>query len=187
MLIDSESASQVTATSAIVEAQLNPLGVDTAYHFEYGLNASYGTSGPIPDHDTGAGESDVRVGLQLQDLESGATYHYRVVASSESSGKAVTILGPDKTFTTQASGGESTQVDGRQWELVSPPNKQGAGIYALGFEQGSDIQASESGDGITYTANRPFALQSQPATAPWKSRRSSPSAWRRAVGKRRTS
>lgn len=156
LLIDSESATSVTATSATLEAQLNPLGTDTAYHFEYGTSASYGASLPAPDGDAGASESDVPVEVHLQGLQPHTTYHYRIVALNAPGGNPVTINGPDRTFTTQATATAFALPDGRQWEMVSPPNKQGAGIYADGFEQGSDIQASANGDGITFTATAPF-------------------------------
>ena len=158
LLLDGEGASTVTASSATIEAQLNPLGSDVRYHLEYGPSASYGTSVPVPDGDAGAGESDTRVYLHLQDLPAGTTYHYRVVAVSAPAGKPVTVTGPDETFTTQATGAALTLPDGRQWEMVSPSNKQGSGIFALGYEQGDDIQAAADGSGITYGADSPFAV-----------------------------
>jgi hypothetical protein len=158
LLLDGEGASTVTASSATIEAQLNPLGSDVRYHLEYGLSAAYGSSAPVPDGDAGAGESDTRVYLHLQGLPASTTYHYRLVAVSAPAGKPVTVTGPDQTFTTQATGATLTQPDGRQWEMVSPPNKQGSGIFALGYEQGDDIQASAAGNGITYGADSPFAV-----------------------------
>ncbi|HUN79753.1 MAG TPA: hypothetical protein VMU32_12575 [Solirubrobacteraceae bacterium] len=156
LLIDSQSATDVTADSATIEAQLNPLGVDTLYHFEYGTSASYGTVAPMPDRDAGAGEADVRVALHLQGLQPGTNYHYRVVVSSEPNGTPVTLDGLDHTFTTQSSASEVGLPDGRQWEMVTPPNKQGSGIYPPGFEQGDVVQAAADGDGITFAANGPF-------------------------------
>jgi hypothetical protein len=156
LLIDSESAATVTATSATIEAQLNPLGTNATYHFEYGTSASYGTTLPVPDGDAGASESAVPVYVHLQGLQLHTTYHYRIVAVNAPAGEPVTVDGLDRTFTTQAAATAIALPDGRQWEMVSPPNKQGAGIYADGYEQGSDIQAAASGDGITYTATGPF-------------------------------
>ena len=158
LLLDGESASLVTASSAKIEAQLNPLGSDVTYHLEYGPSALYGSSAPVPDGDAGAGEGDVRLYVHLQGLPPSTTYHYRLVAVSAPAGKPVTVTGPDRTFTTQAAGAALTLPDGRQWEMVSPPNKQGAGILAVGYETGSDIQAAQEGDGITYTANSPFVV-----------------------------
>ena len=57
-------------------------------------------------------------------------------------------------FTTQTAGGEFALPDGRAWELVSPPNKNGAAIEAINRE-GWVIQASADGSAITYVAKGP--------------------------------
>lgn len=46
-------------------------------------------------------------------------------------------------------------LDGRAWELVSPPNKLGAGIEAM-TQGGGVIQAAEDGSAIAYVANGPI-------------------------------
>jgi hypothetical protein len=45
--------------------------------------------------------------------------------------------------------------DGRQWELVSPANKHGAGILVPPRE-GGVVEASEAGDALTYISNAPL-------------------------------
>lgn len=45
--------------------------------------------------------------------------------------------------------------DGRQWELVSPANKHGAGILSTSFSGGL-IQAAEDGSGVVYLADGPI-------------------------------
>ena len=151
------SVSDVTATSATLKAEINPLGFATTYYFQYGATADYSTSVPAPPGvDVGSGESPLAVSVHLQGLAPGATYHYRVVAINEPNGTPVSTVTPDETFATQAGGAEVTQPDGRQWEMVSPPDKQGAGINPIGFEQGADIQAAANGDGIAYTATDSF-------------------------------
>jgi hypothetical protein len=181
VVVDSESASSVTAVSATLNAQVNPLGRETSAYFRYGpLNCepTACTDVPLPPGtNLGAPESDQTLNIHLQGLASGTTYEYRVIAANA----AGTVEAPSRTFTTQAAGSEFTQSDGRAWELVSPPNKQGAGIIAVGNEQGSDIQAAASGGGITYTATAPFVAN--PAgnraieTAQIISRRQTPAVW----------
>jgi hypothetical protein len=53
--------------------------------------------------------------------------------------------------------------DGRAWELVSPPEKDGASITPLGFgiqgPSGGLVQSSESGDSVTYVADAPIEAE----------------------------
>jgi hypothetical protein len=155
-LIDSESARDVASSSVTFGAQINPLGSDTKYHFEYDTSAysagaPHGTSVPVPDGDIGAGTNDVAVRVHVQGLASGVLYHYRVVASNELG----VVEGPDHAFTTQPVDESSSVLpDGRRWELVSPPDKHGATIQ--GFDaSGTATQASEDGGAITYAASAP--------------------------------
>ncbi len=41
----------------------------------------------------------------------------------------------------------------RQWEMVSPPQKNGASISITGY--GARIESADSGDAFTYAASRP--------------------------------
>ena len=56
--IDAIAASNVTATSADLTAQVNPRGAVTKYRFEYGPGSDYGSSLPIPDGEIPAATSD---------------------------------------------------------------------------------------------------------------------------------
>ncbi len=155
-MIDGESAAAVASGNATFQAQIDPHGYDTTYHFEYGPSTLYGTSVPVPDADIGAGTSDVAVTAYVQNLQPGTRYHFRVVASNSLG----TVEGSDKTFTTQPTGGAFTLPDGRGWEMVSPPSKEGAMIEAISYE-GGVIQASADGSAITYLASGP--IEAEPA------------------------
>jgi hypothetical protein len=148
--VTDEGVTNVSGSSATMVATINPKGWDTTYHFEFGPTSVYGDSAPVPDTDIGGTEEEHPVALHVQGLESLTMYHYRVVASDT---YGVTY-GPDKTFVTQSTGAKLTLLDGRQWELVSPPNKHGAGITAMPAG-GGIIEASEQGQAITYLANSP--------------------------------
>jgi hypothetical protein len=89
-------SSDVTQTTAIMQAAINPEESNTTYHFEWGTTAAYGTSVPVPDATVGAGVSNVNVGQQITGLQPGTTYHFRVLATNS----AATTLGEDQTFTT---------------------------------------------------------------------------------------
>ena len=152
-LIDGESATHVGATSARLDAELNPLGSATEYHFEYGPSASYGSTAPEPDANAGAGHSDVSLPLEIQGLTPNTTYHYRIVAHNPLG----TVEGEDRTFTTESKE-PSLLPDARQWEMVSPPDKEGVSLEAIAKE-GADIQAAQDGTGITYVAKAAIEAQ----------------------------
>jgi hypothetical protein len=152
--IDSEATSQVTATSARLETDLNPHGVQASFRFEYGTTEAYGTLVPTPDGDAGSGDADVRKQVLVEGLSPGTEYHYRVVATNVLGEK---VLGEDHHFSTQT-GGPPSLIDGRAWELVSPPNKHGVSLEAISLEGGA-IQAAEDGGGIAYFAKGPIASE----------------------------
>ncbi len=150
-LVESESASGVSARSATLAAQLNALGRDTTYRFEYGPGASYGTSVPVPDGDAGSGATAVAVSALAEGLSPGTTYHYRLVAHNSLG----TVEGPDHVLVTQSGGEGPALPDGRAWELVSPPDKRGFALESL-TEQGGAIQAAADGSAIAYVATGPI-------------------------------
>jgi hypothetical protein len=146
--VSEEGVSDVSSGSALFSAQVNPEGADTTFHFEYGTSASYGESLPTPDGDLGAGTSSERAAVRAQDLTPDTTYHVRLVASNVLG----VVYGPDQTFTTQASSGALVLPDGRAWELVSPPSKEGASIEPI---HRGVIEAAADGSAITYLASGP--------------------------------
>ncbi len=92
-----EAATSVTSTGAKLNGYVNPGGLETSYHFEYGPTTSYGTNVPVPNASVGSsviwqGVSQSIIGLHTL----AATYHYRLVATNSSG----TIYGADHTFTT---------------------------------------------------------------------------------------
>jgi WD40-like Beta Propeller Repeat len=153
--IHEESVSNVASTSVTFNATLDPHGAPTTAYFQYGLTSGYGASVPVaPGVSVGSGEGDVEVAQQhTQALEAGTVYHYRVVVISEPSpGVFEEFDGPDQTFTTQHSGG-SAVADGRSWELVTPPQKQGALFGPYGII--SMVQAAVGGDAMANLASQP--------------------------------
>jgi hypothetical protein len=91
------SASSLTATSATLNGTVNPSSRATTWYFEYGTSTSYGSRTSAKD--AGSGTSPVSVVAQVTGLKSGATYHFRLIASSD----AGTARGSDQTFVPAAS------------------------------------------------------------------------------------
>jgi sugar lactone lactonase YvrE len=124
--IESATATNITATSADLNARINPGGSDTTYHFEYGTSTSYGTSVPVPDADIGSGTADVAVTTHLTGLSANTTYHWRVLATNPS---GTVGAGADHTFIYDSSG--VGLPDNRAYEMVTPPQKNGALIGGI--------------------------------------------------------
>ena len=146
--IDAQWASEVAAHSAILNAELNPLGVAGHWWIEYGTSAGYGSS---TAHEALPGSfGDIAVAKTLSGLSPNTTYHYRFVATDVRDGTPYTVQGSDLTFTTQLSGLGFSLADNRAWEMVSPPQKYGAGIVAPDPTIGGVVQAAAGGDAFAY-------------------------------------
>jgi DNA-binding beta-propeller fold protein YncE len=163
--IDATSASEVGDKSARLEAELNPHGVASEYHFEYDTTpylegeGPHGRAVPIPDGSAGAGTTDTTVSNLIQGLTRSTVYHYRVIAHNGLG----EVQGLDHTFTTQ--GFSSTLPDGRAWELASPPNKHGAPLQPI-TEEGGLIQTAPGGAAFAYVAIAPIGEESKGVRSP---------------------
>jgi hypothetical protein len=145
--IDAEYTTNVAATSATIDADINPLGQSTEYRLEYGTSPSYGV---LVTGDAGESTNGVLIESHLQGLTPSTTYYYRFVVHNESG----TVEGQGQSFATQTASIVSSLPDGRTWELVSPADKKGA---LIGPPPGREdqIQAADDGSGITYVSEGP--------------------------------
>jgi WD40-like Beta Propeller Repeat len=165
-LVVGESVSNVTGNSATFEAEVNPRGAGTEYHFEYGscvtlaacASSGYGESIPVPDGFAGGDFEVHSVSGYPQDLLAGTVYHFRVVAHNEKDAPGTFVAGEERVLTTQTAG-VFALPDGRAWELVSPPDKHGALILPI-IEAGV-VQASVAGDAMTYLTDAPTEAEPQ--------------------------
>ncbi len=127
--IDGLNSSAVTATTADLEAKINPNGAETTCFFEYGATSAYGLIAACPNQEAiGSGEVDVPVSVHLTGLEANTVYHFRVVAVNEWG----TTRSEDLTFNfyppkcpnahVRQQTGSEFLPDCRAYELVSPEN-----------------------------------------------------------------
>jgi hypothetical protein len=174
--ISEEYVSNVEATAAILHAEIDPNESSTTYHFEYDTtpyttSAPHGTSQPLPGAVIPAGTSPVPVNAQLQSLQPGTTYYYRVVAVSELSPTELeTFDGPNKTFTTPAEPTTTAETcpnararteqpygqalpDCRAYELVSPLDKNDRNAEAIG----SRAAVSDEAPAVAYVSHGSFS------------------------------
>lgn len=137
-----------------------PHNFDTHYYFEFGKSTAYGEP-PTPAVDVGSGGYNgiqtTIVAADLNGLEPGTTYHYRLSATSPAGG-GTTVHGNDQTVTVPVPGktaegkeegqhnpcpneqfrnGPSAKLpDCRAYEQVTPAEKEGAqDIYQNGATQ----------------------------------------------------
>jgi hypothetical protein len=85
---------EVTATSAVVRATVNPEGLSASCEIEYGTSSAYGLVTPCTPASLPAGTQDVQVTSRLEPLTPGTTYHWRAVVSDANG----TVRGSDNTF-----------------------------------------------------------------------------------------
>jgi hypothetical protein len=151
------SVSNVAATSATLDASVDPGGGVTSCVFEYAPVG--GVFAPAPGADAAGvvaeGAQSVPVGFHVQGLRAGTVYEFRVSVTN-SAGSSVSE--EPLSFTTQLATGAFGLPDGREWELVSQPDKYGALIQPIASE--GLVQASVNGDAITYAATA--ATESEP-------------------------
>jgi hypothetical protein len=136
--ISAEVATSITSSAATLNAQINPEGLGTTYSFEYGTNIKYGNTVPVPSGEIGAGTSEVAISQPINGLSANTTYHWRLVAHN----LAGTTTGVDHTFIYNTTG--AGLPEGRAYEMVTPPFKNGA---LLGSAQVLALSSTISEDG----------------------------------------
>lgn len=161
-------ASDRTTETATLRGTVNPHGLQTTYHFEYGTSTEYGSRVPV-SYENVAGNGHQARSLQagIGGLQPGTLYHFRLVATSS----AGTAAGDDVTFTTPSI------PPSRAYELVSPADKDGG---ALDFR--AAFAFSPSSDRIAYrwrtvAGGQEGTVGSAPALS-WSMAKRDPTSWK---------
>jgi DNA-binding beta-propeller fold protein YncE len=127
--IENRPVNDLTSTSAAINVRINPLGLLSTYHYEYGTSTTYGQRLPLANEAVaGTGHAPVPLTVRLGGLTPRSTYHYRIVAQSA----AGTSYGDDATFATPGTG-EGPPV--RVYEQVTPVDKHGAVLATSGLQR----------------------------------------------------
>jgi hypothetical protein len=173
-IITEEASATPGATEVGVSARVDPGGLPTSYHVEYGTSASYGSATSVVN--AGAGSEPVNVQVRLGGLQPETTYRARVVAANAlgaTTGRELTFTTtkaqvvaapsesacPNRTY----SGFNTALPDCRAYELVSDPideayipdyNEPGSEASGTGERTGpyeGTFRAAENGEGLSYT------------------------------------
>jgi DNA-binding beta-propeller fold protein YncE len=170
--VDELSAAGTTSESSALSALIDPHGAETEYAFRYSTGAvpKQGEPCSSPCVESAVGKLPAvfghqSVGVELKGLSPSTVYHYRVWARNKAGGTEHTAEleteNGELAFKTQPAVLGSTLPDGRQWELVSPPKKNGAAIQVMPNEGGLS-QASADGSKVTYASEGAFGTNSEP-------------------------
>jgi uncharacterized protein (TIGR02145 family) len=90
-----QSATNITATTATLDGSVNANYLSTEVSFEYGTTTNYGST-ITSDQSPLIGNTIINISANLSGLTSGTTYHYRIKAINSLG----TIYGDDSVFTT---------------------------------------------------------------------------------------
>jgi plastocyanin len=94
-IVTTNPATLIAAFSARLNGSVNPHGLTTTFHFQYGLTTSYGLTTPPQNR---SGNTPQNVSAHISNLMANRVYHFRIVASNARG----TRVGADRTFTTRS-------------------------------------------------------------------------------------
>jgi hypothetical protein len=152
--VETRPAEAITTHTAKLNGRLDPDAIATTYHFDYGINTLYGHRTP----EVSAGNTSGAIDLapqEIDELQSGRTYHYRLVATNELG----TSKGEDATFTVAKAptigGAEATEITPTSARLSAQINPGGAATtyhfeYGPTSAYGARIPAGEEPLGTGY-------------------------------------
>jgi hypothetical protein len=92
-VVVTNAATSVATSSATLNGTVDPHGLTTNVHFQYGRTTSYGSA--TANHSL-SGDNYENASANIIALSESTTYHFRVVATNS----ADTTYGSDKTFRT---------------------------------------------------------------------------------------
>lgn len=150
-VLTTNAASQVAQTQAVLSGTVNPSGLATDAHFEYGLTDSYGTAAPLVA--MGAGTTAVPLSQTITGLTPATTYFYQLVAIN-SAGQTSRAGG---SFTTGAPAGTFAEAmanlpDLRAW-------------WRVGESSGAVVDSSGNNNTGTVAGGVSRAVEGMPGSA----------------------
>ena len=102
--VTTNAATGVGSGAATLNGSINANGQATTYYFEYGKTTSYGTKTGVQNG--GSDTNPVNVSAAISGLQSGQTYHFRLVATSTGG----TTNGNDASFTASSGPSATTKA-----------------------------------------------------------------------------
>jgi len=157
-------ASQVDSRSATLSAEVDPNGSLTSGYFEYTPQATYEAKGFTGAKRVNINVIGVEAGMitvnfpTITGLSADTLFRYRLVLTNGKGQITEPTAAPYPFFRTAQAAGGALLPDGRGWELVSPPDKNGGGIAEPeSIAGGGTLQAAAQGGGVTYSSASSFS------------------------------
>jgi hypothetical protein len=154
------SVSAITPTGATLNGTIDPRGSTTSYHFDYGLDTSYG-SVSTPDGSIAAGQGNQSASSPVTGLQPGTTYHFRIVADNGTGGPQA---GADQTFITgPAAAAGATDITAVKATLTGVVNSHGASArYHFEYSGAGETLTTDDVDASPIDADTPVTATSGP-------------------------
>jgi hypothetical protein len=111
-IVITDPATLIASFSATLNGLLDPHGLTTSVHFQYGPTTSYGLTTAPQSH---SGNTYLNIGSGISSLTASTTYHFRIVASNTSG----TTMGSDGSFTTLTATGAPVVTTGSATNVTS--------------------------------------------------------------------
>ena len=154
--IKEKNATGIGLSEATLHGEVNPVGVEAKYYFEYGTSEEYGSS--TPEVSAGSGVAFVKASAVLAGLQLGTVYHFRLVAYSSHG----TTIGNDQEFETHG-GKPAIETKGAlsigytEAELNARIDAKGTPTtfyfeYGTSEEYGSSTPEVSAGSGVAFVS-----------------------------------
>jgi hypothetical protein len=136
----------IASFSATLHGTVDPHGLSTTVHFQYGTTTSYGST---TSSQTKSGHTYQNVSANISGLSGSRTYHFRIVATNS----AGTRYGGDQTFTTLSATGPPVVTTNRATNVASSSATLNGSVDPHGLSTSVQFQyGTSTGYGFT-TAN----------------------------------
>ena len=167
-VVDGVSARALSSDSEELSGEVDPDGAQTEWFFVYGTSDCVSAPSacaklPVPSGVLAAGFGGRTVRVTVSGLSPATDYYYALVAKSALGGP---VVGSPATETFQTLPLAAGLPDGREWEMVSPPDKHDAAVEALPREGGALIMAAAQGGALTWVANGPLVSEPSGSRSP---------------------
>jgi hypothetical protein len=153
---------EITSTSVVLQASVNPSDKATTYYFEYGTTGDYGNT--TADSVLAKSKEWRAVSAGLDGLAPGSTYHYRIVARNGAGNKDVTF-GSDRQFTTAPVADPEIEPPANPGDPLAeqPPPGEDSASSELRPALGTSVVVQASGGQVL--VRRPGSSRFQPLDA----------------------